>query len=192
MRSPQAQCSPARGLQARRPHTGFTLLELMFSIAIVAILTAIAVPSFREYTRNSSAAAAQNALITAFNLAKSAAITRSMPVSVCPSTDGASCAGSAADWGSGWMVFTDTGTSGKFDGDDVKIQVWPAVQHSINVTADASSGSAKFIQFEPTGTIEPIATLTFGFSWTGCTGKHVHQINVSPIGALSATLEDCP
>ena len=81
-----------------RTHTatanGFTLLELMTAIAVMAVLLSVGVPSFIQIVRNNRITAQTNEMVAALNIARSESIKRGIPVSVCSSTDGTSCAGS--------------------------------------------------------------------------------------------------
>src|SRR5687767_13501516 len=100
-------------MKSRQP--GFTLIELMVTLLVLSILVAAAVPSFREFTRNNRVVATQNDLITALNLARSEALRRSRNITVCPSSDGATCS-AGTNWGNGWIVSV---TGGQL------LQVWP-------------------------------------------------------------------
>lgn len=86
---------------------GFTLIELMFAIAVAAVLLGIGVPNFRDFVRNSRMAASANDIITDFNLARSEAIKRNVPVTLCKSQDGATCDPDDADPFNRWIVFVD-------------------------------------------------------------------------------------
>jgi|HigsolmetaAR201D_1030396.scaffolds.fasta_scaffold04537_7 prepilin-type N-terminal cleavage/methylation domain len=175
-----------------RAQTGVTLIELMVALMVLAILLGVAVPSFAEFTRSNRATAAQNDLVTAFNLARSEALRTSAPVSVCPSADGASCGG-VNDWASGWIVFTDaTGAPGVVDGTDQVLQAWSGVRGGIILTATAvPQSNALYRQYQPTGTVRPATALRFDVHWSGCTGRQLRRLTVSPIGTLQATREDC-
>ncbi|MBN2886034.1 MAG: GspH/FimT family pseudopilin, partial [Chromatiaceae bacterium] len=70
-----------------RVQRGVTLLELMVTLAIVTIVTTIAVPSFQSVIRNNRAATLSNDLLSALNLARSESVTRGKRVTVCKSND---------------------------------------------------------------------------------------------------------
>lgn len=85
---------------------GFTLIELMVTIAVLAILLTIAVPNFQTFVMNSRMASQTNDLITALSLARSEAVKRAANVTVCASSDGATCTGG---WEAGWIVHDSAG-----------------------------------------------------------------------------------
>ena len=93
--------------------TGLTLLELMSTLAIVAVLTGIAAPSFSGMMRDGERTTAVNGFIHALYLARSEAIKRGRIVSLCKSADGKTCNHRAISWDDGWMVFVN------LDGDDL-------------------------------------------------------------------------
>jgi type IV fimbrial biogenesis protein FimT len=86
---------------------GFTLPEMMFTLAIVAGLTGWAVPTFRDIARNSVRSREVNQFIHAIYLARSEAIKRNDVVSLCPSLDGDACAPLGTPWHRGWIVFVN-------------------------------------------------------------------------------------
>jgi type IV fimbrial biogenesis protein FimT len=87
--------------------TGVTLLELMITLSIVAILGGIAAPSFTQLMRDSARTTAVNSFVHSLYLARSEAIKRGEVVSICKSRDGTQCANTSSDWGDGWMVFVN-------------------------------------------------------------------------------------
>lgn len=87
---------------------GLTLVEMLCTIGIVAILSAVAMPELGHLRRAAARRAAVNDLMHAVFLARSKAIMTNGVVSVCPSTDGSHCGGSSADWSLGWIVFQNT------------------------------------------------------------------------------------
>jgi type IV fimbrial biogenesis protein FimT len=108
-------CKPSRF-----NHQGLTLVELMIGIVIAAIVIGVGIPSFSNLIADNRLAVATNELIASMHFARSEAVRREVPVSICSSEDNQSCSGKT-DWGRGWIVFTDVeGTSGKMDaGDDL-------------------------------------------------------------------------
>ena len=88
---------------------GFTLVELMVTIGVAAILVGLAVPSFQNLTRDSSMTATANDLLVSMQLARSEAIKRHLAVTVCHSPDpNAEPPACGVDgWQDGWLVFVD-------------------------------------------------------------------------------------
>jgi type IV fimbrial biogenesis protein FimT len=91
---------------APRTTRGFTLVELMVTLAVLAILTMVAVPSFRDTIRRNRVSAASNALLADLRYARTEAINRGQLVSLCPSSDGSSCTADGTAWDAGWLVYT--------------------------------------------------------------------------------------
>ena len=89
---------------------GFTLIELIVTLVLAAIVLTVAVPSFQDSIRNNRRATQANDLISALNLARSEAITRAQLVTICRSSNQASCA-AGANWEDGWIVFVDSNTA---------------------------------------------------------------------------------
>lgn len=84
---------------------GFTLIELMVTIAIAAIIMSLAIPSFTEATLGSKLRATANNLAAAATLARAEAIKRREQVVLCASNNGSSCGG---NWEQGWIVLSGT------------------------------------------------------------------------------------
>jgi type IV fimbrial biogenesis protein FimT len=89
-----------------RAAEGFTLIELMVTIAIAAILLSLAVPSFQAMVMNNRLTAQAGGLNTALNYARNTALSQAVNVVVCPvGALGSTTCG--ASWGTGWMVVRD-------------------------------------------------------------------------------------
>ncbi len=98
---------------------GFTLLELMITVSVVAILAALAYPSFQGTLRSNRVTAVHNEVIALVNLARSEAIRGGRGGGVCGSSDGASCDGA---WGNGLLAFADTDADGEMGGEDTVLR----------------------------------------------------------------------
>ena len=88
---------------------GFTLVELMVTVAVAAVLLAIAVPSFTSIVNSSRLTAQANEVVAALQSARMEAVRRNARVSVCSSADGSTCAGPAEAWGSLLTVLESSG-----------------------------------------------------------------------------------
>ncbi|MEX2150824.1 MAG: GspH/FimT family pseudopilin [Steroidobacteraceae bacterium] len=94
-----ARAEAGRKARAR----GMTMIELLITVVVMAILMAIAVPSFRNASLGSQLSAAANNLLASVQLARSEAIKRNSAVTLCASADGTTCAGSGG-WEQGWII----------------------------------------------------------------------------------------
>lgn len=94
--------------------SGFTITELMVVVAIVAILLAIGAPSYRYVTTANRISSEVNGLLGDLQYARAEAIKEGQTVSVCASTDSATCSGTS-NWQTGWIVFIDQGAIGTVD-----------------------------------------------------------------------------
>ena len=143
------RAAPVPGRRTCRAR-GFTLIELMVVLTIAALLLAIGVPTFRNASLGGRLSAAANNLLASIQLARSEAIKRNLPVTVCASSDGTTCAGGGG-WEQGWIVLNE-GTD-----PDTVLQRQQAVPSEFNVT---QSGGTAALSFLPTVVGTTTATLT--------------------------------
>ena len=127
---------------------GFTLIELMITIAILGIVLMVGIPSFSSSIKKNSVASTINDLQSALTEARNEAVTRGITVSMCSSNDQASCSGA---WEDGWILFSDKNKDGTIDvGDsDELILVTGAVKGDNDVRLVAAATG--MIQYESTG-----------------------------------------
>ncbi len=96
-------------------HSGFTLIELMITLAIVGILLAVGVPSLKTFMQGNQLVATSNELLSALHVARSEAIKLNKRVTICESSNGTSCS-ATEDWKNGWIVFADANGNGSGTG----------------------------------------------------------------------------
>jgi len=107
-------------MHLKNHNRGLTLVELVITLSIAAILLAIATPSFSVIIKNHKMTAQLNELVAGLNLARSEAIKRSSSVTVCKSNDSQSCGGG---WNDGWIVFADPDNSGSINNNETILRV---------------------------------------------------------------------
>lgn len=146
------------------PHSrprGFTIIELIVTMAVVAILATVAVPNFIDIMTKRRIAGYVNEFSSALAFARSEAIRRGVPVSVCKSANGTSCGGT---WSGGWIVFVnnDNDNPAAVDSGEAVLRVSPAL--STGFTANASSTNNKFandVTYDRLGMANDIGTVAF-------------------------------
>jgi type IV fimbrial biogenesis protein FimT len=125
---------------------GFTLIELMVTIAIAVILLSIAIPSFTNIVSRSRLTAYTNELVTALNLARSEAIKRGQHVVVRKT---------GTNWENGWQVFVDlnrtaTANENVLDAStDILLREFPAL--SSNYMLRGNNNFINYIRYQPDG-----------------------------------------
>lgn len=96
--------------------SGFTLIELMITIGIAAILMSVGIPSFAKMISSSRLTSQFSVILGDLVYARSEAVKRHAPISLCPTSDQSSC-NSSSDWDGGWLIFVDDGAGGGTSGD---------------------------------------------------------------------------
>jgi len=173
---------------------GFTLLELLTTLAVAAIILSFGVPNFMDVVRNSRAAAGANELVTALSIARSEAAKRGARVSVCPSDDGATCHGS---WEDGWIVIADGASA-----DDavpvvselLRVSSAPAGNPAITVKqANGSSTNMAWVRFLPRGGVRAPAPLpvTFNMEIESCSHRQGRNIELNAVGRTTVEQVAC-
>ncbi len=178
---------------------GFTLIELMITLAIAAILLTVAVPSFRTFIENNKAITQVNEVLSAHNLARMEAIKRGSTVTVCTSSNGTACSNST-NWKNGWIVFNDLNANGAHNVTPGNTDCESAADDCILKVQGILTGGTVFST--------AVASITYGadgrkqgafnnvFSLTvtpaHCTGNNQKTININSTGRPEVTEAACP
>lgn len=165
-------------MQSRQWATrGFTIVELMVGVVLVAILTAIGVPALRNFTLQQRIGTTAQELQLDMAYARSEAITRGDSVSICTSSDAATCTGSA--WTGGRIVFLDSNQSGTVDGADVVIRQGGTPETGLTLVA---APTVNFVSFNGRGQVNVPVVFTVCF-----TGLQARALSVRSTGNPSIT-----
>ena len=139
---------------------GFSLLELLVTLTVAATLLLIAVRNFRDAIHRNQVSSASNALLAGLAYARTEAINRSQLVSMCPSSDGASCTTGGQAFESGWIIYTypaGTASANKaYSAGLIKLQALGA-----RAGVSIQSKGATVITFGQQGQLDPNTQLTF-------------------------------
>ncbi len=152
-----AEGDHARMSSKRQQQSGFTLLELIITLALSAILIGLALPSLQSLMGDSEMTSTSNEFVYSLQTARSEAIKRAGPVGLCPSTapeaDVPVCDGT--DYARGWIVFFDADGNGSREAtDQIVLQ---AAERSPLFTFTADTAFAQRIYFGASGTsINPV------------------------------------
>lgn len=158
--------------------SGFTLIELMVTVAIAVLLTSLALPGFQSMLVGRRVDAAADMLVSDFRFARSEAIKRTNQVTICASSNGTSCTGAGALWRDGWIVFVDENAGGTVDGNDIVMRVQEALTGISAIAASDGTARANFV-FQSTGLTQSASQT---FIVTPSTGSGVRLICVSNKG----------
>jgi type IV fimbrial biogenesis protein FimT len=139
--------------------SGFTLLEIMIVIALLAVLIGLGAPSMGEFIRNSRITGKANDLLAGLNVARTEAIKRHVPVTVCATADATApepACDADADFGE-WIVFVDddgnpaaasgdegSGTFEPGSGETLILRSSDAVASISTIPAEAAEGYVQY------------------------------------------------
>ncbi|HKJ75773.1 MAG TPA: GspH/FimT family pseudopilin [Gammaproteobacteria bacterium] len=152
---------------------GFSLIELLVTLAVAALLLSFAVPGFSGLIHDSRLTTAANNFVAAVTLARSEAIKRGREVTV-------TAAGPTAgdEWGNGWTVWADLDDDGTVDAGET-LRVGGPFQPSVDL--DSTTDDSEYV-FSALGAVDSGDTLQLCDDRTGETGR---QITLSATGGLS-------
>ena len=145
-----------------RSPRGFTLIEIMVTVAVAVILLAVAVPNYINFMRSNRLSTSVNTFVQALQLARLEA--RGRGATLCASTGKVDATSKheecdTTDWGQGWIVFSDSTFDGVPNGDDEVLRVGEAFADGFVITADTAK-----VKFGRQGFSVPAGT-TYNFKF---------------------------
>ena len=155
---------------------GFTLVELMVTLAIVAILVTVGVPNFRDFIMNNRLISRANEFVAAVNLTRSLAIKQQRNAYI--------TSNAGTNWANGWTVWVDNDTDNIRDANEV-VRVTQAFPGTGTFT---STGATQF-RYSPSGLVNGAGMLTLCDDRSGEIGR---VIDISPAGRSNIQTNNCP
>lgn len=177
-----------------RRAAGFTLIELMVTIGIAAILLALALPSFTESIRSNRVSTATNQMLATFNLARADALRSKSQAWVCPSNPTRDDCG--AEWKDGMLVWTDeNGDGNRNKTTEVKRVIEPLDGVTLSFPDTTPIGfDDRGRAIQKSG--NTVTVRSFNFSMKADTCKpgayNVRSFDINRIGRVSVTKGACP
>ena len=140
---------------------GFSLIEILAVLSIVAILAAVGAPALQNLLMDMRMTTRVNEFVSHLHLARSEAIHRQQRIALCPSSDQTTCA-KAPQWQDGWIVFVNNivnnhGSEARESSEEI-LRIQDQQHASLTIT----SGEHYPIVFQPKGTSSGTnGTITF-------------------------------
>lgn len=173
---------------------GFTLVELLVTVSVLAVLLAVAVPSFQSTIASSQLTGRTNELVSALNMARSEAIRRGTRVTLCKSSSGTACT-TSGNWEQGWIAFVDTtrsGTSASVDSGETVLLLQQAISGTTLIKG--STNVANYVSFGADGRPRTLAgafisgkLLTCNTSTALTNAARAREVELSTVGRLSTS-----
>ena len=149
--------------------TGFTVIELLITVLLIAVLMAVAAPSLRDLIKNARMTGLANTLMTDLAVTRSEAVKRGARTAICPSDRATQCTAppytncqcTNTAWNLGYLILQDTDGDGEIDAATDFVKYVPAIDgvnepqpNTINVAgagAPPAGGAAPYVSFLASG-----------------------------------------
>ena len=122
----------------RKQQFGFTLIELIITLTIAAILLTVAVPGMSRFINNNRLSTVANDFIGDLSLARSEALKRGSQAGMCKGS-ASGCAGAGTPWADGWIVFADVDENETWSANDILLRVREALPPNTAITVSTGS-----------------------------------------------------
>lgn len=170
-------------------HGGFTLIELIITVTVLAIVIAIALPSFRAQVINWKSVTLGETFVAEVNAARFQAVSRATRISICASSDDATCTGS---WTDGAITFVDTAASDSAAAPIVGaiLRVWPDFTENSDIAITNTGGAVTFFRFTALGRLAVInGPVAINAKVTNCSSAR--SVTIGLTGMVSVVKSGC-
>jgi type IV fimbrial biogenesis protein FimT len=179
-------------VKAKGAQSGVTLIELMVGLAILGVLTVVALPSFTALIISTRLSGQTNELIGDLSFARSEASTRQAQVAMCMSSDQSSCT-TTGTWAQGRIIFVDSDANGTRDTGSASTEAVLRVSQRLSggtaMTA-TNFGSTTVVRFRPFGGMTP--STPGSFKLCPSSGNQGRLVSVAATGRPTPTTTTCP
>lgn len=183
--------------RSRGCYRGFTLVELMVSLAVLIVLASVAVPSFRSTIASAQLTSATNDIMAALSQTRSFAIKEGGRVTMCKSNNGTQCA-TTGDWEQGWIIFTDPTRTSPFlsasvDTGEVVLLFSQAISGSVVIKGNASV--SQYVSYSADGLSKQLNGAFLAGTIRVCSTssslkdvQRARDININSVGRVTNTV----
>lgn len=144
---------PSKAVNSKPHLQGFSLIEMMVAVAVIAILAAVAVPNMQSMIASSALRTATNDVVAALAQTRSQAIKEGGRVTMCKSANGTSCA-TTGDWEQGWIIFVDPTRNSPWTNASVDTGETVSVYSqalSGNIVVKGNNGASQYVSYSADG-----------------------------------------
>lgn len=160
---------------------GFTLVEVMIAISVMAILIFGGVPSFIQLIRDTSVSTQSNSLVAAIGLARSEAVRRGVDVHLTAVTDDKN----ETAWSNGWVIWVDSDNDNARESSEV-LRNYKSPDGELVLDKNVTD-----IVFNSQGEIRGGDIYIFQLKPPGCQAQEKREIKIKSTGRPSITKVDC-
>lgn len=165
---------------------GLTLLELLITLAVLAVLLGMGVPAFQDVIAQNRATASTNLLVTSLHLARSEAVRSGLHATVCPG-DAEGCRSDG--YHQGWIVFLDPNRDGRRQAEEPLLRVFDALDKG--VTATGNSTVSDYVMYTPRGHTRLASGGFQAGTLTICSQPYARRIVISRAGRPRLEQDAC-
>jgi len=173
-----------KNLRILKRQSGVTLVELMITLAVAAILMSMALPSFQGAIIRSRLNTSTNEFLAAINFARSEAVKLGRTVKLCKSQDSASCStDDDVNWEAGWIALADSNGDGSIDSDDTSLRSWSALPDTYTLRSVALPDE---IEYNAQGAAKTTGTFAICHDSDEAGAKVIEILSMRPLVAQDA------
>jgi type IV fimbrial biogenesis protein FimT len=160
---------------------GYTLIELLVTMAVVVILASVAVPNFSRFIDSSRERADIQQMMRSLVAARSEAVVRARPVML---------TATAGDWAKGWRIWVDLNANGSYD-DGENFKVAEAIKTSAIITAKLDGAAVTNITFDNQGFIQGAKPVLISYRSQPEKCSHDRDLSITPSGQVAIVDRVC-